>query len=462
MRVMIMNSIKSFNSTVVLFFFIFYSPFVLSDLLISDDLKKSLEKLYEFNPELKYERQLLRSKDELMPQAYSEFRPKITGYYRKGKVDTNSQGFNIAQDNLRTETYKGIRLTQPVFDGGSSISNLKEAKNKILSHRYILKQKEQDIFFDSINLYADIATEKTNLSLKKKNLEVLKKQLELTKEQFDIGEVTLTDVSISEARYLLSQSELMESEKNFNTLAAKFSYIFGMQTKFPDIILDHGNIEFDIKVLEQSSQKNNPRINDIIYQIKSLENEIQKLKRKRLPSLKLEGEAYINEGYFRYDSKREVLSAFATVDIPIYQSGAASSAIRETRSNLLSLQSLLKKVKNQVSYSLISSKSIFDNSLSKISAYEQQIKSNKIYIEGLKQEMQLGERTMLDLLDGEQELLQSELDLALAFKDLFTSYYEIIYHQGKLNAKDLKLSVNIYNVRDNFNKVKNKWLDLVE
>ena len=462
MRVMIMNSIKSFNSTVVLFFFIFYSPFVLSDLLISDDLKKSLEKLYEFNPELKYERQLLRSKDELMPQAYSEFRPKITGYYRKGKVDTNSQGFNIAQDNLRTETYKGIRLTQPVFDGGSSISNLKEAKNKILSHRYILKQKEQDIFFDSINLYADIATEKTNLSLKKKNLEVLKKQLELTKEQFDIGEVTLTDVSISEARYLLSQSELMESEKNFNTLAAKFSYIFGMQPKFPDIILDHGNIEFDIKVLEQSSQKNNPRINDIIYQIKSLENEIQKLKRKRLPSLKLEGEAYINEGYFRYDSKREVLSAFATVDIPIYQSGAASSAIRETRSNLLSLQSLLKKVKNQVSYSLISSKSIFDNSLSKISAYEQQIKSNKIYIEGLKQEMQLGERTMLDLLDGEQELLQSELDLALAFKDLFTSYYEIIYHQGKLNAKDLKLSVNIYNVRDNFNKVKNKWLDLVE
>ena len=335
-----MNSIKSFNSTVVLFFFIFYSPFVLSDLLISDDLKKSLEKLYEFNPELKYERQLLRSKDELMPQAYSEFRPKITGYYRKGKVDTNYQGFNIAQDNLRTETYKGIRLTQPVFDGGSSISNLKEAKNKILSHRYILKQKEQDIFFDSINLYADIATEKTNLSLKKKNLEVLKKQLELTKEQFDIGEVTLTDVSISEARYLLSQSELMESEKNFNTLAAKFSYIFGMQPKFPDIILDHGNIEFDIKVLEQSSQKNNPRINDIIYQIKSLENEIQKLKRKRFPSLKLEGEAYINAGYFRYDSKREVLSAFATVDIPIYQSGAASSAIRETRSNLLSLQSL--------------------------------------------------------------------------------------------------------------------------
>ncbi len=181
-----------------------------------------------------------------------------------------------------------------------------------------------------------------------------------------------------------------------------------------------------------------------------------------MPSVKLEGEAYINEGYFRFDSKREVLSAFATVDIPLYQSGAASSKIRETRSKLSSLQSLLKKIKDEVSYNLISSKSLFDNSLSKITAYKKQIKSNNIYLDGLKQEMQLGERTMLDLLDGEQELLQSELDLALSFKDLFIAYYQILYHEGKLNAKDLSLSVNHYDVKSNFDEVKGKWLDIIE
>ena len=404
-------------------FFIFISLFFFkhteSGTILNNDLKQSLEKLYETNPELKYERELLKSKDELMPQALSEFRPKISGYYKKGKVDTNSQGFNIAQDNLRTETYKGVKLTQPIFDGGSSLSNIKEAKNKIISHRFLLKQKEQDIFLNSIKTYADLATEQTNLFLKKKNLEVLEKRLELTKEQFDIGEVTLTDVSIAEARYLLAQSELIESEKNVNTLSAKFSYIFGVNPNKPDIILDYKQIDLDKSLIEKSSQKNNPRLNDIKYQIKSIQNEIDKLKRKRLPSVKLEGEAYINEGYFRFDSKREVLSAFATVDIPLYQSGAASSKIRETRSKLLSLQSLLKKIKDEISYNLISSKSLFDNSLSKITAYKKQKKSNNIYLDGLKQEMQLGERTMLDLLDGEQELLQSELDLALSFKDLF-------------------------------------------
>ncbi|MAJ66940.1 MAG: hypothetical protein CMM89_01730 [Rickettsiales bacterium] len=448
-------------------FFVFISLIILSKLTISgtiinDDLKESLEKLYETNPELSYERELLKSKDELMPQALSEFRPKISGYYKKGKVDTNSQGFNIAQDNLRTETYKGVKLTQPIFDGGSSLSNIKEAKNKIISHRFLLKQKEQDIFLDSIRTYADLATAQTNLFLKKKNLEVLKRRLELTKEQFDIGEVTLTDVSIAEARHLLAQSELIESEKNVNTLSAKFNYIFGVNPNKPNIILDYKQINLEESLIEKSSQKYNPKLNDIKYQIKSIRNEIEKIKRKRLPTVKLEGEAYINEGYFKFDSKREVLSAFATVDIPLYQSGAASSKIRETRSKLLSLQSLLKKIKDEISYNLISSKSLFDNSLSKIAAYEKQIKSNNIYLDGLKQEMQLGERTMLDLLDGEQELLQSELDLALSFKDLFIAYYQTLYHEGKLNAKDLRLSVKHYDVEKNFNKVKGKWLDIIE
>ena len=218
---------------------IIFSKLTISSTLINDDLKKSLEKLYETNPELSYERELLKSKDELMPQALSEFRPQISGYYKKGKVDTNSQGFNIAQDNLRTETYKGVKLTQPIFDGGSSLSNIKEAKNKIISHRFLLKQKEQDIFLDSIKIYADLATAQTNLFLKKKNFEVLKRRLELTKEQFDIGEVTLTDVSIAEARHLLAQSELIESEKNVNTLSAKFNYIFGANPNKPNIILDY-------------------------------------------------------------------------------------------------------------------------------------------------------------------------------------------------------------------------------
>ena len=113
--------------------FLCLSNIVFSKSLLNEDLKNSLEFLYSFNPELKYERNILRAKDELMPQALSEFRPEIKGYYQKGKVHTNSHGFNITSDGIRTETNKGVTIIQDIFDGGSSLSNLKVAKNTIFA-----------------------------------------------------------------------------------------------------------------------------------------------------------------------------------------------------------------------------------------------------------------------------------------------------------------------------------------
>ena len=111
---------------------------------------------------------------------------------------------------------------------------------------------------------------------------------------------------------------------------------------------------------------------------------------------------------------------------------------------------------------MISTKSTYDYSQSRINAYKKQVESNKIYLEGLKQELQLGERTTLDVLNGEQELLESGLGLTNAYKDHFISYYKLIFHIGNLNARDLKLNVNLFDEEENYNKVKKKWLDIIE
>lgn len=448
---------------ILLFFIFFIDSRVLStEIYISQDLSNSLQKLYIFNPKLKYERKNLMVKDELMPMALSEFRPEIRGYYQKGKVDTNSEGFNITSDGIRTETNKGVVVSQSIFEGGSSLSKIKVAKNEILSQRSNLKNVEQEVFLEAIKLYADLATEKSNLKVKEKNVEVLKRQLELTKEQFEIGEVTLTDVSISEARFTLAESELMESLNIINSIKAKYLSIFGVSPTNPEIIIPLEEKQFDEEDLISEGKNNNPKIRSVEFTLASLKNEISSLKRKRLPSLKLEAEAKINQGYFRTDSEREVLSAFAKVDIPIYQSGMASSKIREAKEKLFAQQELLKLETENLTASIVSSKSSYDYSFSRIIAYKKQIESNKIYLDGLKQEFQLGERTTLDVLDGEQELLESELDLIKAYKDYFISYYEVMFFIGKLNAKDLSLNVEIFDDEKNYNKVKKRWLDIIE
>ena len=270
---------------ILLFFIFFIDSRVLStEIYISQDLSNSLQKLYIFNPKLKYERKNLMVKDELMPMALSEFRPEIRGYYQKGKIDTNSEGFNITSDGIRTETNKGVVVSQSIFEGGSSLSKIKVAKNEILSQRSNLKNVEQEVFLEAIKLYADLATEKSNLKVKEKNVEVLKRQLELTKEQFEIGEVTLTDVSISEARFTLAESELMESLNIINSIKAKYLSIFGVSPTNPEIIIPLEEKQFDEEDLIAEGKNNNPKIRSVVFTLASLKNEISSLKRKRLPS----------------------------------------------------------------------------------------------------------------------------------------------------------------------------------
>ena len=62
----------------------------------------------------------------------------------------------------------------------------------------------------------------------------------------------------------------------------------------------------------------------------------------------------------------------------------------------------------------------------------------------------------------EQELLESEIELIRSYQEYFISYYEILFHTGNLNAKNLKLNVNLFDEEKNFNKVKGKWLDIIE
>ena len=163
----------------ILLVLLIFKPSILltSEVYIDVDLSKSLGDLYNYSPKIKYEREILKSKDELLPRAFSQFRPEISGYYEKGKIDSSSKGFNIISDGIRTETNKGVVISQSIFDGGSSFSEIQISKNEIFSQRFYLRNIEQEVFLNGINLYADLATENSNLILKKKMWRFLKDSL---------------------------------------------------------------------------------------------------------------------------------------------------------------------------------------------------------------------------------------------------------------------------------------------
>lgn len=163
----------------LIIFFIF--PFDLRSLdFLNDGLKQALISTYNFSPKLKLERQKLFEKDELLPQALADFRPKVDGYYEKGKIDSAIAGSNIISDGIRTETNSGIKITQPIFNGGSTLKKISSANNEINSQRQLYKHNEQLVFLEAIKLFSSIASKIKELSLNRKNVEFLKKTIRIS------------------------------------------------------------------------------------------------------------------------------------------------------------------------------------------------------------------------------------------------------------------------------------------
>ena len=429
---------------------------------LSPELVEVLKSTYLYSPKLKVERELLMKEDELIPQAFSEFRPKIDGYYNKGKIDTAISGSNFIADGVRTETNAGIKITQPIFNGGSTINSIKSAKKKIKAQRLKLKYTEQIVLLEAINIFASLAAKKKELLLNQKKEESLKKKFELAENQFEIGEITMTDVSIAKARLSLARSDFIKTESELFAIKVKFKSLVGIESQKPELFFDFPVLKKDLTQLTSRMIEQNPELLSILFNIKSLNSEIKSLYSRKLPSVKLEAELKKNKGYFRSDSSREVMSAFASVSIPLYQSGLASSKIRELKKELSSEKEFHKLKMNEFKYNLANSWSGFNSSKSKIDAYKTQIEANRKYLEGLNQEMMLGERTFIDILDAEEELIESEYNLIKSFEENFNSYFEILFYIGELNSKSLNLKVNFFDETKNFNEVKFKWLDIIE
>ncbi len=429
---------------------------------LSPELVEVLKSTYLYSPKLKVERELLMKEDELIPQAFSEFRPKIDGYYNKGKIDTAISGSNFIADGVRTETNAGIKITQPIFNGGSTINSIKSAKKKIKAQRLKLKYTEQIVLLEAINIFSSLAAKKKELLLNQKKEESLKKKFELAENQFEIGEITMTDVSIAKARLSLARSDFIKTESELFAIRVKFKALVGIESQKPELFFDFPDIKKGLTQLTSKMTEQNPELLSILFNIKSLNSEIKSLYSRKLPSVKLEAELKKNKGYFRSDSSREVMSAFASVSIPLYQSGLASSKIRELKKELSSEKEFHKLKMNEFKYNLANSWSGFNSSKSKIDAYKTQIEANRKYLEGLNQEMMLGERTLIDILDAEEELIESEYNLIKSFEENFNSYFEILFYIGELNSKSLNLKVNFFDETKNFNEVKFKWLDIIE
>lgn len=426
----------------------------------ADTLETALAKAYEYNPVLKSARSGAQAIDENVAIAKSGYRPvlSINGGYTDSKINTNaSQPITDGYNRSLTAT-----VSQPLFSGFKTINSVSSAKSYRKASLAELMETEQNVLLEAAVAYLDVLRDEAIVKLQKNNEKLLKKELDETRERFNVGEVTTTDVSQAEASYASAQSQRISAEGNLEASKAIYMQVIGEE---PKDIVDPTSIEkmFPTSLSDalEYAKLHSYDLEAAKYNLKAKKYDVRTNKGDLLPSV----DAYASAGRTKSQNWMEpknptndAVELGVKFSMPIYNAGSSRAKIRQSKYYQRQARENLLNVQDKLHANITSYWEYLMANKAKIKSVKAQIKAYQVALNGVREEEALGNRTVLDVLNQYQYLLNSEVEEVTTRHDYYVSGLNLLRAMGSLTAKDWKLKVDLYDADANYQETTNKWL----
>ena len=332
-----------------------------------------------------------------------------------------------------------------------------EAKSGVQAGRAGLTSTEQDVFLGTITAYMDVFRDQAVLDLNQRNVEVLTRQLDATRDRFEVGEITRTDVAQAEAalsasiaRRTLAEAQLTASRAEYEKLVGSAPSNLAGPPGLP--VLPSSEEEARAMALAA-----NPNLDAAKHTEVAAGQGVKGAVGALLPSADARGEISYTDDASQFATFVRVKQVSGQITVPFYQAGRAYSEVREARQTHRQRRLEVVESQRQVVEQSASSWATFKAVQSTIESREEQVRANEIALDGVRQEAIVGSRTTLDVLEEEQRLLDSRVELVRAKRDQQVAAYELLSVVGGLTATKLELPVAVYDPDTNYQRVRNAW-----
>ncbi|HVI50372.1 MAG TPA: TolC family outer membrane protein [Candidatus Sulfotelmatobacter sp.] len=427
----------------------------------AETLEEALASAYLSNPTLLAERAKLRAQDELVPQALSNWRPSVslTGSVGPTNVQSNA---NTKYDQTYTQKTATASISQPLYRGGQTVAQTEQAEAQVQAERAQLVASEQTVLLNVVTAYMDIVQYQATVELNRNNEQVLQRQLDATNDRFRVGEVTRTDVAQSESRLSAAHADRTQAEGNLKTAKATYVSLVGhdaeklaQPTKMPEL-------PASVDQAKQLSLQTNPQVLAQQFSYQAAQAGVDLAFGKLLPQLSLNGTATksVDGAELSTGDKTSSRTYAATLNltVPIYQQGAEYSALRQQKHVAGQALTTLDQTRRDAVESTTRAWEGVQTARARIISYTDQIRAAQVALDGVRKESQVGSRTVLDVLNAEQEALQAQVNLVQAQHDEAVAEFTLKSAVGQLTAQALGLSVETYDPVKHYDEVRGKWI----
>lgn len=421
-------------------------------------LDDALASAYRTNPTLAAARAELRGVDEGLAQARAGWLPTVTvesSIAASSRFGTNDRV--RAGTNLRAPFSADMTLSQPVYSGGSNFADYRQAKNQVRQQRALLENTEQTVLQAAVTAFMDVVRDQAVLELNLNNVQVLQRQLEATQDRFEVGENTRTDVAQAESRLSRAQANRIEAEGNLATSRATYQRVIGeapgeLEVPEPPIGLPNS-----LDAALSMAIERNPSVVASRFAELAAGDGVDSSFGNLLPSVSIDGVLSHDTHSVRDGSQVSSGQVGATLSIPIYQGGAVHSQVREAKQLRGQRRSQIDEARTTAIEDTVSAWEDLLSTRAQIESFEAEVLAAETALEGVTQENLVGARTVLDVLDAEQELLDAQVSLVTSRRDEIVASYSLLEAIGALTARQRSLQVEYYDPEINYDRVRRSY-----
>ena len=432
----------------------------------ADTLREALVSTYNSNATLTAQREALKATDATVAIARAGGRPQINGTVGLNKNLTRS-GVILEQqgDDNNLSVSGGVDLSVPFYTGGRVSNTVRGAKTRVEAGRATLRAVEGDVFTEAVAAYMDVIRDRAVVELNQNNVRVLTTNLEATSDRFQIGDLTRTDVAQSEARLQQGRARLAVAQGNLTASEAVYRRVIGHppgELAPPPPLPPLPRTEDEAVRIALSD---NPDLLAAQRFAVAAGFDVRVAESGRLPTLSgVAAGDYVNQltgdtGTFENRAGTATRIGLSST-VPIFQGGLVGGRVRQAQA--LQGQAFEQVVGTERAV-VAATRAAFANYHAAGEAIRAQtvaVQANELALEGVRAEQSVGTRTVLDVLDAEQELLNAQVLLVTAKRDHYVTGFQLLNAMGQAEAQDLGLDGGpLYDPLANYRRVAGSWND---
>lgn len=424
----------------------------------ADTLREALVSAYRTNPTLTAQRETLKQADANVAIARAAGRPQVSANVGVNRTLTRSGILAATTASKGPVVSGGVDLSLPLFTGGRVRNGVEAARTRVAAGRSTLKAVEGDVFTQAVAAYMDVIRDRAIVELNQNNVGVLETNLRATRDRFQIGDLTRTDVAQSEARLSLARASQETATARLTASEETYRQVVGHApgTLAPPPPLPPLPTSADEAV--RIAIVRNPDLVAIVDQSRAAGLDVNVARAARLPTLSgVASGTYVNTvagntaGFGRSGTET---SLGVQANIPLYQGGATAGRIRQAQAVEGQLLEQTIGTERAVVATTRSNFASYEAAQRAIESNHIAVQANELALRGARAENSVGTRTILDVLNAEQELLNSQVQEVTARHDAYVAGFQLLNAMGIAQSDELGLDGGaLYDPTGNYRRV---------